>query len=175
MGDFIQALDPYKLILAETVLSFTTSAFNAPIYNFPLFLFGIYAQETQEATESLKIFSGMTAISVVLDIIWMSVNPQNWFIRVLTVVVLILKFPTALAALASLRQRGAQFNGLGFRGSDLAGATVWSMPGGFTSGGDREGYQTVEEPTLAPSPRPHAPPAAPVAHPNNAPGAYQSV
>ena len=56
---------------------------------------------------------------------------------------------------------------------------VWSMPGGFTSGGDREGYQTVEEPTLAPSPRPHAPPSAPPPTlPNsniNAPGAYQSV
>lgn len=52
---------------------------------------------------------------------------------------------------------------------------VWSMPGGFTSGGDREGYQAVEEPTFATSPRPHPPAAAAPAASVNAPGAYQSV
>ncbi|THH34028.1 hypothetical protein EUX98_g89 [Antrodiella citrinella] len=174
MGDFIQALDPLKLVFTETVLSFAITPFNAPLYNFPLFLFGVYAQESQENTESLKLFSGFVAISVLFDIIWMSTNPQNWFIRAVTIAILIIKLPTALACLAALRQRGAQFNGLGFRGNDLAGATVWSMPGGFTSGGDREGYQTVDEPTLASSPRPHAPPTAPTSQPT-APGAYQSV
>ena len=50
------------------------------------------------------------------------------------------------------------------------------MPGGFTSsGGERDGYQAVEEPVFTPSIRSHAPPStAPTAQPN-APGAYQSV
>lgn len=78
MADFIQALDPSKLILAEAVssdarwdgniakrpylcclqvLSFAIVPFSSPVYNFPLFLFGTYAQDSQEATESLKLVS----------------------------------------------------------------------------------------------------------------------
>ncbi|KAH8102664.1 hypothetical protein BXZ70DRAFT_1006572 [Cristinia sonorae] len=177
MAEFIQALDPSKLLLAESVLSFATTPFTAPLYNFPLFLFGVYAQENQEANDSLKLFSGFTAVSVLFDIIWMSNNTQHWFIRTFTVIIMLLKFPTALACLALLRQRGAQFSGLGsFRAHDAAGATVWSMPGGFASNGDRDGYQTVDEPPLSTSPRPHVPPSAPAPTTQpNAPGAYQSV
>lgn len=55
---------------------------------------------------------------------------------------------------------------------------VWSMPGGFTSGGAGGGYQSVDEPAETPTPR-HtaAPPAAPNlnAPAQTAPGAYQSV
>ena len=35
----------------------------------------------------------------------------------------LLQVPTVLAFTASLRQRGAQFAGLGIRGNDLSGAT----------------------------------------------------
>ena len=56
--------------------------------------------------------------------------------------------------------------------------TVWSMPGGFTSGG-REGYQTVDdEPFIRNTSRPAAPPhrmPAPSTTEPTAPGAYQSV
>lgn len=58
-------------------------------------------------------------------------------------------------------------------------STVWSMPGGFTSGG-RDGYQTVgdaEEPFIrnarpVPPNRMSPPKTTELA---NAPGAYQSV
>ena len=56
------------------------------------------------------------------------------------------------------------------------------MPGGFTSGGDHQGYQTVdEEPIQTPKGptsqgRPQGPPPAPGAQPSApAPGIYQSV
>lgn len=59
---------------------------------------------------------------------------------------------------------------------------VWSMPGGFTSGGGREGYQTVDEETPAPTraSKPTVSQAPPTAAPASggqptAPGAYQSV
>ncbi|OBZ79775.1 hypothetical protein A0H81_01132 [Grifola frondosa] len=176
MADFIQALDPSKLVLIETVLSFATSAFDAPVYNLPIFLFGIYAQENSEAIQSLKAFTGLVGGSLIYDIIWMAKHEQNWFVRMLTIMILILKVPTALAFVTALHQRGAQFSGLGFRGNDLSGATVWSMPGGFTSplgGGARNGYQTVNDPVEPPKPTGGAPPTV-NAQPT-APGAYQSV
>ena len=60
-------------------------------------------------------------------------------------------------------------------------ATVWSMPGGFTSGG-REGYQVVDDEPRVPVPRaPHPPPkttiVAPTPQPTPGvqPGNYQNA
>ncbi|KAI0365249.1 hypothetical protein BV20DRAFT_1028403 [Pilatotrama ljubarskyi] len=174
MADFIQALDPSKLVLVGAAMSFVTSAFSAPVYNLPIFLFGMYAQEASEAIQSLKAFTFLLAGSMFYDIIWMVNHSQNWFIRVVTILLLLLKIPTTFAFVSALQQRGAQFSGLGIRGNDLSGATVWSMPGGFTSGG-REGYQNVDSPVDGPKPLsvPPAQPAQPPA-PSN-PGAYQTV
>ncbi|KAK7694653.1 hypothetical protein QCA50_001840 [Cerrena zonata] len=176
MAEFIQALDPSKLVLLETGLSFLTSAFEAPVYNLPIFLFGLLSQESNEAVQSLRAFTFLAGGSIIYDIIWMARHDQHWFIRVLTIFIQILKIPTVLAFAAALRQRGGQFSGLSFSGNDIGGATVWSMPGGFTSGG-REGYQSVEDPIATPTPKPalHTPATAPPPPPPNAPGAYQSV
>ncbi|KAL4243427.1 hypothetical protein ABKN59_001226 [Abortiporus biennis] len=156
MADFVQSLDTSKLVLVETALSFITAPWNAPTYNFPIFLFGIYVTESQEAIQSMKAFTFMTGASLLFDIIWLSQNEQNWFARLITILILILKLPTTLTFFVALRQRGAQFSGLGFRGNDLNGATVWSMPGGFTSSA-REGYQSVEEPVQVSAPPPPVP------------------
>ncbi|KAI0094899.1 hypothetical protein BDY19DRAFT_915180 [Irpex rosettiformis] len=123
MADFIQALDPAKLVLVETALSFATSAFAAPVYNLPIFLFGTYAQEASEATQSLQTFTVIVAVSILYDIIWLARNKQNWLIRILTILILILKAPTVLAFAAALRQRGSQFSGISFSGNNLTGAT----------------------------------------------------
>jgi hypothetical protein len=82
-----------------------------------------------------------------------------------------------------MSQRGRQFPGLDVNGPTgklickdtipqvVHTITVWSMPGGFTSGG-RDGYQTVEEDTpRAPSNVTSVPPSQPV----NQSGNYQSV
>lgn len=71
--DFVQGLDPSKLVLAETVwtwllnalefqthriisqvLSFLLSPFSSPPYNLAIFLFGIYAQENSESVQALQ-------------------------------------------------------------------------------------------------------------------------
>ncbi len=67
--DFVQGLDPSKLLLGGAVnssiawvsftndfqvLSFVVSAFSAPIYNFPLFLYGLYGQENTESVSALQ-------------------------------------------------------------------------------------------------------------------------
>ncbi|KAF8973931.1 hypothetical protein BDZ97DRAFT_2069970 [Flammula alnicola] len=173
--DFVQTLDPSKLVLAGTGLSFLLSITAAPPYNLPIFLFGCYAQEATEASQSVQIFTGLLGTSTVFDIIWMVKNEQNGFFIFLTVCLLLLKLPTLLAFVMALRQRGGQFGGLG--SANLGGPTVWSMPGGFTSGG-REGYQTVDEESFVRNVRPGPPvphkPAAPADLPA-APGAYQSV
>jgi len=173
MAEFVQRLDTSKLVLVGAGLSFAVSAFSAPVYNLPLFLFGIYVQEQSEATQSLQAFTYLLSASVLYDLIWMYNYEQHWFVVLITVLTLALKIPTVLAFVSALQQRGAQLSGLSFRGNE-GGATVWSMPGGFTSGG-REGYQTVDEPSDINTPKPLGT-SAPTANSQlNAPGAYNNV
>lgn len=79
--DFVQALDPSKLVLAGTVsqpgpsnfivpqtyllqaVSFLLSPFASPSYNLPIFLFGCYAQENAEALQSLQTVSNVQSAS----------------------------------------------------------------------------------------------------------------
>ncbi|KIK94352.1 hypothetical protein PAXRUDRAFT_828066 [Paxillus rubicundulus Ve08.2h10] len=171
MADFFQGLDPGKLVLGGTVLSFITSPFTAPVYNLPIFLFGTIVQESSDAVQSLKVFSGLLSASIIFDIIWVLKNEQSSIVGLLTFLLWLLKFPTAAASLAALRQRGSQFMGLP---TDISGPTVWSMPGGFTSSG-REGYQTVDDEPRAPPPKLNI--AAPVPQPALGihPGGYQNA
>ncbi|GBE78194.1 hypothetical protein BKA93DRAFT_303772 [Sparassis latifolia] len=170
--DFVQRLDPSKLVLVETILSFSVLAFDAPTYNLPIFLFGVYAQETSDAVQSLQTFIYLLSASILYDIIWMYNYPQHWFIKLITILTLVLKVPTLLAFVTTLHQRGANLSSLGFRGNDLGGATVWSMPGGFTSAG-RDGYQTVDEPADVQTPKPLG--STPAPNNQTAPGAYHAV
>jgi len=178
--DFVQGLDPARLILANTVLSFCLSPFTAPPYNLAIFLFGTYAQENTESVRSLQTFTGILGASALFDVVWMMRHDQNGFIKLLSVILVLLKIPTFLASGLLLRQRGSHFGGLGIRDNDLSGATVWSMPGGFTSAA-REGYQTVDEERPAPISRTAAaiPSALPSSHPPaqvpSVPGTYQNV
>ncbi|KAL5495256.1 hypothetical protein ACEPAI_719 [Sanghuangporus weigelae] len=183
MADYLQSLDPRSLVILEAGLSFIISPFTSPTYNLPIFLFGVYAQESTESNQSLRLFTGLVASSAVFDIIWMTKHHQNWFIKLISLLILILKAPTTLAFVAALRQRGDHLSGLNIRGGDLGGPTVWSMPGGFTSlAGGRNGYQDVDAGRDVEShPRPPAPPAAPPAPlhaappPPQAPGGYQTT
>ncbi|KAI1797882.1 hypothetical protein LXA43DRAFT_910050 [Ganoderma leucocontextum] len=123
MADFIQALDPSKLVIVGTAMSFVTSVFSAPVYNLPIFLFGVLAQEHSETIQSLQAFTYLLASSMLFDVIWMSSNSQHWFARLVTVLLLLLKLPTIFAFATALRQRGGSFSGLNIRGNDLSGAT----------------------------------------------------
>lgn len=172
MADFVQGLDAGKLVLAGTVLSFAISPFSAPPYNLPIFLFGTFAQESNDAVQSLRVFTGCLAVSILYDLIWMFTNGQSVLSKLLTILLFLLKFPTTAVFLFTLRQRGTRFT----LGTDVGGATVWSMPGGFTSMG-RDGYQTVDDeprspPRVASAARPN--PAA-VSQPTLQPGAYQNA
>ncbi|KZT65130.1 hypothetical protein DAEQUDRAFT_740828 [Daedalea quercina L-15889] len=186
MAEFIGRIDAGKVVAVETVLSAFTSPFVAPSYNLPIFLFGIYAQETAEAVESLKMFTYLVIGTIPLDIIWLWNHEQGWFMKLLTILILVLKvrdlqdftwfIPTIMVFATALQTRGSSFSNFsGLRGGDVAGATVWSMPGGFTSGG-REGYQTVDEPDIqTPKPLGTSQPAAAPAPQQGTPGAYQNV
>ncbi|KAJ7900355.1 hypothetical protein B0H14DRAFT_2673354 [Mycena olivaceomarginata] len=176
--EFVQNLDPGKLSLGLAVLAFVLSPFAVPPYNLPIMLFGTVAVHLQESSEQpLQLFAGLLGSSAIFDIIWISQNEQNGFIKFLTFVLLLVKIPAFIAFGLALRQRGGNFAGLGIRGGDLSGATVWdSMPGGFGGGG---GYQNVDErpPQFS---GPTGPPSMPVPQPPGtqapaAPGAYQTV
>ncbi|KAJ7597045.1 hypothetical protein C8J56DRAFT_1159029 [Mycena floridula] len=176
--DFIQNLDPSKLVLVQTILSFLLAPFAAPPYNFPLFLFGTYSQDNADSESSLQTFTGLLGGSMIFDVVWMIQNEQGGLTKFLTVVLLLLKIPTFLTF--AVKQRGGgQLAGLGgIRGGDLSGATVWSMPGGFTSTG-REGYQSLDEPASerpVPAGVPVTKPTVPASQPlAQAPGGYQDV
>ncbi|KAF8527917.1 hypothetical protein BU17DRAFT_81154 [Hysterangium stoloniferum] len=149
MTDYVQNLDVTSLLNVEAGLSLVTAAFVAPTYNFPLFLFGIYTQERSEAGDSSKLFTVFLGVSGVLDFIWMLKNSdQNPFIKAISILILILKVPTFFAA-----QRGS--GAINFPG----GETVWSMPGGFSSGGGNQaGYQTLGDDIESARPAPTAGP-----------------
>jgi len=171
--DFMQGLDPSKLVFAETVLSFLISPFTSPPYNLAIFLFGIYAQENTESVQALQMFTGLLGASAVFDVVWMMRHEQNGFVKSFTIMLLLLKIPTFFAFGNSLRQRGLQWGGIGH--PEIAGPTVWSMPGGFTSG-DTGGYQVVDEARPIQPTRPSAPSSAlPQVQSQGAPGGYQTV
>ncbi|KAG8221647.1 hypothetical protein J3R82DRAFT_1927 [Butyriboletus roseoflavus] len=200
MADLIQGLDPGKLVLGGAVLSFIMSPFSAPAYNLPIFLFGALVHESSDAVQSLKLFSGILSASMLFDIIWVFNNEHSGFVKLLLFLLWLLKFPTTATFLATLRHRGSQFMGLGPDTSGPTGkslfsswthtsyviritdsAAVWSMPGGFTSGG-REGYQVVDDEPRVSVPRgPHPPPKTTVVAPTPQPtpgvqpGNYQNA
>ncbi|KAF7310920.1 hypothetical protein HMN09_00635300 [Mycena chlorophos] len=159
--DYVQNLDPSKLVLGLTALSFITSI-SGPSYNLPISLYGSIVAQSQESGNSdgqaLQTFTALLGVSAVYDIVWMASNDQAWFMRILTIILLLAKIPTFLAFGLALRGSGSSFSGLNIRGGDLGGPTVWSMPGGFSA----NGYQNLDE--EAPRSRPAAP-AMPTAQP----------
>jgi hypothetical protein len=90
--EFVQNLDPQKLSLGLTVLAFVLSPFAVPLYNLPIMLFGTVAVHLQESSEQpLQLFAGLLGSSAIFDIIWISQNEQNGFIKFLTFVLLLVK------------------------------------------------------------------------------------
>jgi len=174
MTDFVQGLDPSKLVLFGTGLSLIVLPWDVPTYNFPLFLFGSLVQELPDAPQSLRTFVGLLGASVVLDLIFLIKHSQHFFIRLVTIIIMILKLPTWLAFANGIRQQGGSFSGLNVGGNDIGGATVWSMPGGFTGAG-RGGYQNVDAPTVSPNVAKPPGPSPPPAKPGQPSGGYQTV
>jgi hypothetical protein len=175
--DFVQNLDPSKLALAATGLSFVLALGACPPYNLPILLFGCYAQENNAAVQSLQTFTTLLGVSFIFDIVWIIKNDQHGLFKFLSILLLLLKIPTFFAFLMSLRQRGGN---LGLSFADSTGPTVWSMPGGFTSS-EREGYQTVADDNSAtflrggPTRAPASQPAVAAKQTPPPPGNYQVV
>jgi len=172
--EYIQTLDPIRLVLAGTALSFITAGFGDMTVNFPLYLGGygfLLVGQQVEGADALQTLLILLASSTIFDIVHLTIH-LNWFLRLLNVLQLILKVPTCLSLAVALRSKG----NLGIRGSDLSGPTVWSMPGGFTSAG-REGYQEVDDEAPAPAPKPAAPVSSSPSKqpPQGTLGGYQSV
>ncbi|KAF9526454.1 hypothetical protein CPB83DRAFT_857842 [Crepidotus variabilis] len=183
--DFVQTLDPSKLVLVGAGLAFVLASGVSPSYNLPILLFGCYVHENNEAVQSFQLFTALLGVSAFFDIIWMMNNEQHGLFKVLTFLLLLLKVPMFFSFAMALRQRGGHL-GLNLGAANLSGPTVWSMPGGFTSNG-REGYQNLDDDNSTPFVRASRPPAPPTAPPHRgppqpskmpeptAPGGYQDV
>lgn len=57
-ADFAAGLDSTNLVLLQTGLTLVTAAGKSPVYNFPLFLYGLYAHERADSSESLRTVRG---------------------------------------------------------------------------------------------------------------------
>jgi len=172
-----QGIDTQTLITAQAVLAFIAAPYVSPPYNLPLFLFGIYASERTDSSDSLRLFSGFLTLSFVFDIIWLAkTSGQNGFIKFLTIINLIVKVPTLFASLNTLRLRGDSIASSFANAPFGSNQPVWSMPGGFSS---RDGYQTVDDDLEGANTPPRAPPKAPASPPQQPqsapPGGYQTL
>lgn len=157
----LQQLDPNSLVFALTTLSFVISPFRSPRYNLPVNLFGLYALDKTESNEPLRLYTGMTGVSIVFDIIYMWRHEQNGFIKILTIILTIAKLPTFLIMLQTLKARGDQYaSSIGAGVGGFQSQTVWSMPGGYR----QSGYETVGDDLESAAPQP---PRAPATNPSH--------
>ncbi|KAF8604969.1 hypothetical protein BDV93DRAFT_521861 [Ceratobasidium sp. AG-I] len=182
----LQQLDPNSLVFALTTLSFITSPFKAPHYNLPVNLFGLYALDKTESNEPLRLYTGMTGVSIIFDIVYMWRHEQNGFIKFLTIILTVAKVPTFLIMLQTLKARGDQYaSSIGAGVGGFQSQTVWSMPGGYrqsgyeTVGDDLEGGVPPQQPSHAPvtNPSHHHQPLQqqqPQAPQPGVPGGYQA-
>ncbi|KAF8335474.1 uncharacterized protein EI90DRAFT_3153049 [Cantharellus anzutake] len=180
------SLDAQSLILAQTVLAaipLIVIVLNSPhIYSATTFL-SSYSGPMRQKKQTPMIpfdlwFSGLLGTSILFDVVWLvKTHDQNGFIKFLTIINMLLKIPTALATMNTLRSRGGSLSS--FAPGNFASQTVWTMPGGFGAGGSRDGYQTVEDdleearnvsPVAKPSPSP-----SPAHQPQNPPGGYHTL
>ncbi|KAG9311261.1 hypothetical protein JVU11DRAFT_8346 [Chiua virens] len=130
MADFMQGLDPGKLILSGATLAFLISPFSAPSYNLPIFLFGALVHESSDAFQSLKLFAGLLSASSPfrhhLGVQQRAKHPRQTPLHPLVAAQSTLfasdaesersplvQIPTTLTVVTSLRQRGSQFMGIG--------------------------------------------------------------
>ncbi|KIL70821.1 hypothetical protein M378DRAFT_491801 [Amanita muscaria Koide BX008] len=104
--DFIQRLDPSKLVLTETVLSFALSLFTAPPYNLPIFLFGLYLQESTEAIRSQQAFTYFLGASVLFDVVWMARHEQSVIVKLFTIILMVLKASSPASVPVHMLERG---------------------------------------------------------------------
>lgn len=186
-------------------LSFAVAAFASPPYNFPLFLFGIYTQERSEPAESSKLFTSLLGVSAILDFIWMFRNDQNGFIKAISILILILKVSKTHFSPLYILSRPLRYLHflplnvvqalLDFREAKQVSwyastviqalrhvfLAVWSMPGGFSSGGAQGAYQALGDdlesgrPAARPQTTPPPPPASATTQPPPVSNPYQSL
>jgi hypothetical protein len=111
--EYVQTLDPARLVLAGTALSFITAGFGDMTVNFPLYLGGyglLLVGQQVEGTDALQAVSELQitflsiqytyiyslqllillASSTVFDVIHLAAS-INWFLKLLNVLQLILK------------------------------------------------------------------------------------
>ncbi|KAH7102035.1 hypothetical protein BKA62DRAFT_152643 [Auriculariales sp. MPI-PUGE-AT-0066] len=169
MADLAAGLDSSNLVLLQTGISLAIAAARSPVYNLPIFLYGQYAHERADSSESLRTFTGILGTSILLDIYWLaSTEGVHGFIKVIIVLLMLLKVPTVWATLNSLRARGDQFGPLGLRTD-----TVWTMPGSFPASSATGAYQSMggdrDQESGPPPVRSHVAPPMPQASPAPAP------
>ncbi|ORZ02831.1 hypothetical protein BCR43DRAFT_520082 [Syncephalastrum racemosum] len=121
-------------------LSLFGSLASCPVYNLPIYFFGIWAYNYHESNAPIKTFTGVLALSILLDVFWFILhgsNPQGEsgfvFAMVMNIISLVGKPITVFAGINTIQSRGDSLN--------VGGGAGWSdAPGAFPGA-----YQTVRD------------------------------
>ncbi|KAI7851900.1 hypothetical protein BDC45DRAFT_571487 [Circinella umbellata] len=134
---FAQQTNLATLIGLHLGLSLFGSIATCPIYNLPIYFFGIWAYNYHDSNAPLKTFTGVLALSIILDVLWFILHgggrhEESGFVfcMVMNIISLIGKPITVFAAINTIQSRGDSFQVGG-----------WSeAPGAFPGA-----YQTVRD------------------------------
>ncbi|KAI8139818.1 hypothetical protein BJV82DRAFT_236932 [Fennellomyces sp. T-0311] len=114
-------------------LSLFGSLSTCPVYNLPIYFFGIWAYNYHDSNAPIKTFTGVLALSIILDVVWFILHGggehENGFVfcMVMNIISLIGKPITVFAGINTIQSRGDSFQ-------------VGDAPGAFPGA-----YQTVRD------------------------------
>ncbi|KAK4058078.1 hypothetical protein OIO90_000817 [Microbotryomycetes sp. JL221] len=152
-------LDVSRLLAGHAALSLLAALSSAPTWNLPLALYGlvIVTRESNDAGESMRMFTALYGGSFLLDFLWLLQYTTGSLAWLLIVANFLLKPITLISALGHLREQGHATWNLpsslpgGFPGSfpPRSGETLWSAP---QQGGYQQTPQDDMETQQAPPP-----------------------
>ncbi|KAG2227444.1 hypothetical protein INT45_007469 [Circinella minor] len=134
---FAQQTNLATLLGLHLGLSLFGSIATCPIYNLPIYFFGIWAYNYHDSNAPIKTFTGVLALSIILDVLWFILHgggphEESGFVfcMVMNIISLIGKPITVFAGINTIQSRGDSFQVGG-----------WSeAPGAFPGA-----YQTVRD------------------------------
>ncbi|KAI8388123.1 uncharacterized protein BYT42DRAFT_559018 [Radiomyces spectabilis] len=129
---FTQQTNLATLLGVHLGLSLFGALASNPTYNIPVFFFGIWAYNFRDSNAPLKTFTGVLALSILLDVVWFILHGHNpaqesgfVFVMIMNIISLLVKPISVFAAINTLQSRGDTFNAGSW--SDAPGA----FPGAY--------------------------------------------
>ncbi|KAI3632581.1 hypothetical protein MIR68_006768 [Amoeboaphelidium protococcarum] len=147
-----------QIIFAQIIVGLLASFAPNPSYNVPILLFGLLAVNNMETSQPLKIFAILTTLTLVTDVVWLSINNSPDVNRTslssfkyslaMTIINLLSKPVTVMLIFRQLKVRGdTQFNTLVQNGgSNQVAYDELESPESFIATGSNGNKETANLP-----------------------------